>query len=89
MTSIAHALADYVAPAYHGRGIMTACVKTILTKWAIPRLKARIVRAATFAGNVGSQKVFLKNGFRHAVTLPDHDVVRGELKTLDIFEWRP
>lgn len=80
--------ADYLAPAYHGRGIMTACVATVLKKWAIPRMNVHCVRAAIFAGNIGSQKVFTKNGFKHIATLPDHGVVRGELKTLDVFEWR-
>ncbi|KAF6748453.1 hypothetical protein DFP72DRAFT_576588 [Ephemerocybe angulata] len=78
---------DYLAPAFHGRGIMTAAVKTIMKKWALPRMNTRIVRAVTFSGNIGSKKVFLKNGFRHIITLPDHTIVRGETKTLDVYQW--
>lgn len=66
---------------------MTACVKTILNKWAIPRLKTRVVRATVFAGNIGSMKVFLKNGFTHIATLPDYVTVRGEAKTLEVLQW--
>ncbi|KAJ3510912.1 hypothetical protein NMY22_g15820 [Coprinellus aureogranulatus] len=79
---------DYVAPAYHGRGIMTACIKTILHKWAVPRMNAHIVRGAAFSGNIGSQKTFLKNGFKHIATLVDHIHVRGETKSLEVLEWR-
>ena len=79
--------ADYVAPAYHGQGIMTDAVKTIMTKWAIPRMNARKITAITFAGNIGSQRVFAKNGFKHIVTLPDYVNVRGSIKTLEIFGW--
>ncbi|KAF6748452.1 hypothetical protein DFP72DRAFT_576583 [Ephemerocybe angulata] len=78
---------DYLAPAFHSRGIMTAAVRTVMQKWALPRMNVRIMRAGTFAGNIGSGKVFLKNGFRHIITLPDHAVVRGESKTLDLYEW--
>ncbi|KAJ7708892.1 hypothetical protein B0H17DRAFT_916385 [Mycena rosella] len=28
--------ADYLAPSHHGRGVMTAAVKTIITQWGIP-----------------------------------------------------
>lgn len=79
---------DYLAPEYHGRGIMTAVVKTQIEKWGIPRMNARRIRAGTFAGNVGSQKVFLKNGFKHIMTLPDHMVVKGKSKTMEVLEWR-
>jgi RimJ/RimL family protein N-acetyltransferase len=78
---------DYVAPAYHGQGIMTDAVRTIMTKWAIPRMNARKITASTFAGNIGSQRVFEKNGFKHIVTLPDYVNVRGNIKTLEIFGW--
>lgn len=67
---------------------MTACIKTLLHKWAVPRMNAHIVRGATFSGNIGSQKTFLKNGFKHIGTLPDHVTVRGVSKTLEVYEWR-
>ncbi|RXW24536.1 hypothetical protein EST38_g1314 [Candolleomyces aberdarensis] len=63
---------DYVAPAYHGQGIMTDAVKTIMTKWAVPRMNAHKIVAGTFAANIGSQRVFEKNGFKHIGTLKDY-----------------
>ncbi|CAE6433868.1 unnamed protein product [Rhizoctonia solani] len=55
---------DYLQPTHHGRGIMTAAVKTVIESWAIPHMNAYKFWAATFPENVGSQKVFLKNGFQ-------------------------
>ncbi|CAE6435857.1 unnamed protein product [Rhizoctonia solani] len=55
---------DYLRPTHHGRGIMTAVVKTVIDLWAIPHMNAYKFWATTFPENVGSQKVFLKNGFQ-------------------------
>ncbi|CAE6536340.1 unnamed protein product [Rhizoctonia solani] len=55
---------DYLRPSHHGRGIMTAAVKMVINSWAIPHMNAHKFLAATFPENVGSQKVFLKNGFQ-------------------------
>ncbi|KAJ2930434.1 hypothetical protein H1R20_g6651, partial [Candolleomyces eurysporus] len=78
---------DYVASAYHGQGIMTDAVKTIITKWAVPRMNAHKIVAGTFAGNIGSQRVFEKNGFKHIGTLKDYVKVRGNIKTLELLGW--
>ncbi|CAE6450762.1 unnamed protein product [Rhizoctonia solani] len=55
---------DYLCPSHHGRGIMTAVVKAVIDLWAIPHMNAYRFWAATFPEDVGSQKVFLKNGFQ-------------------------
>ncbi|CAE6378706.1 unnamed protein product [Rhizoctonia solani] len=54
---------DYLRPTHHGRGIMTAVIKTVIDLWAVPHMNAHKFYAAAFPENVGSQKVFLKNGF--------------------------
>ncbi|KAG8729205.1 hypothetical protein FRC11_009281, partial [Ceratobasidium sp. 423] len=55
---------DYLRPTHHGRGIMTAVVRAAIELWAAPHMNAHNFRAATFPENVGSQRVFLKNGFQ-------------------------
>ncbi|KAH7334555.1 GNAT domain-containing protein [Rhizoctonia solani] len=55
---------DYLRPTHHGRGIMTAVIKAVIDLWATPHMNAYKFLAATFPENVGSQKVFLKNGFQ-------------------------
>ncbi|KAH7334551.1 hypothetical protein B0J17DRAFT_673842 [Rhizoctonia solani] len=55
---------DYLQSTHHGRGIMTAAVKTVIKSWAIPYMNAYKFWAAAFPENIGSQKVFLKNGFQ-------------------------
>lgn len=54
---------DYLASSHQGRGIMSAALTTIITKWAIPRMGARLIRGEAFKGNIGSVRVFEKNGF--------------------------
>ncbi|EMD41855.1 hypothetical protein CERSUDRAFT_110415 [Gelatoporia subvermispora B] len=56
-------IGDYVASSHHGRGIMSAAVSTLLTEWGVPRMGIRRMRVETAAGNVGSVRVFQKNGF--------------------------
>ncbi|KAI0651977.1 GNAT domain-containing protein [Trametes meyenii] len=61
--SIIWCIGDYLASSHHGRGIMTAAVKTLLHEWGIPRMGVRQVRVETFTDNVGSRRVFEKLGF--------------------------
>ena len=42
---------------------MSAALSTIITKWMIPRMGAKLIRVEAFKGNVGSVRVFEKNGF--------------------------
>ncbi|KAG8712835.1 hypothetical protein FRC08_014023 [Ceratobasidium sp. 394] len=57
-------IGDYLRPSHHGRGIMTAAIKTMIEMWAVPHMNARKFRACAFLDNIGSQKTFLKNRFR-------------------------
>ncbi|KAJ3575239.1 hypothetical protein NP233_g1228 [Leucocoprinus birnbaumii] len=56
---------DWLIPSYHGKGIMTDAVDTVIRDLAQPLLGAFHFVAAVFSGNEGSSKVFLKNGFAH------------------------
>jgi RimJ/RimL family protein N-acetyltransferase len=42
---------------------MSACLKTIINEWAIPRMKVATIMGSVFVGNEGSRAVFRKNGF--------------------------
>ena len=42
---------------------MTAAIRTIIHEWMVPRMNARLIRAEAFKGNLGSVRVFEKNGF--------------------------
>lgn len=64
-------LADYLSPKYHGQGIMTLAVRTIIRDWAIPRMNLHILKASYLVGNTGSSKVMIKNNFEEVCTLKD------------------
>ncbi|KAH7920687.1 hypothetical protein BV22DRAFT_1039546, partial [Leucogyrophana mollusca] len=78
---------DYLAPSHHRRGIMSAAMKLVLEKWAVPRMGVRFMTGYTFAGNRGSVRVFEKSGFEFKRTLDSGKVVRGEHKILNYLEW--
>ncbi|OCH96417.1 hypothetical protein OBBRIDRAFT_718357 [Obba rivulosa] len=61
--SIVWCFGDYIASSHHGRGIMSAAVSTLLSSWGIPRMGVRRMRVETAVGNIGSVRVFQKNGF--------------------------
>ncbi|KAF7302519.1 N-acetyltransferase domain-containing protein [Mycena chlorophos] len=68
----------YVAPAYHGRGIMSVAFKTVLEQWGIPRMGIRRLRVSALTGNEGSVRVFEKNGLKLYKTWPEDTIsVRG------------
>ena len=79
---------DWLAASHHGRGIMTAAVGLLMSAWAIPRMGARHVVATTFAGNIGSNRVFEKNGFVNRGSFDNGKVVRGKKKILTLLEWK-
>ncbi|KIJ65536.1 hypothetical protein HYDPIDRAFT_88525 [Hydnomerulius pinastri MD-312] len=86
--TIRWAFGDYLAPSHHGRGIMSIAVGLILSSWVIPRMGRNIV-VFTFAENVGSERVFLKNGFVKEAIIDNGKVVRGEKKKLNHLVWKP
>jgi len=73
---------------------MTAALRTIINDWAIPHLNAHRIVARAFLDNIGSQRVFLKNGFvctgsMNAVQVAERMRSRGRNdSTLCGFEWR-
>lgn len=82
----------YLAPAHHGKGIMSTALRTIIHSWAIPRMNVHVIRGSAFSGNPGSVKVFIKNGFRdfdlveECVKLPE--IKGGDVFGLHFLEWR-
>ncbi|KAI0655203.1 acyl-CoA N-acyltransferase [Cubamyces menziesii] len=62
-------IGDYIAPSHHGKGIMTAAIKTLMQEWAIPRMGVRQIRVETFTDNIGSRRVFEKLGFVYEKTI--------------------
>ncbi|KAH9835900.1 acyl-CoA N-acyltransferase [Rhodofomes roseus] len=61
--SIIWCAGDWLASSHHGRGIMSAAFRTLMTDWAIPRMNVRVMRVETYAENVASARVFEKFGF--------------------------
>jgi RimJ/RimL family protein N-acetyltransferase len=61
---------------------------TLIQKWAIPYVGVREMDCVAFEGNIGSVRVFEKNGFKRTGLLKDNQVVRGELKSEHVLEWR-
>ncbi|KAG2042695.1 hypothetical protein BDR03DRAFT_944009 [Suillus americanus] len=86
--TIQHTIGDWLAASHHGRGIMTAAVGLLMTAWGIPRMGVRHVVVHTFAGNIGSNRVFEKNGFVNKGLFDNGKIVRGEKKILTLLEWK-
>jgi len=86
--TIQYGIGDWLAASHHGRGIMTAAIGLFLTAWGIPRMGVRHVVVHTFAENVGSNRVFEKNGFVNRGLFDNGLTVRGEKKILTLLEWK-
>ena len=75
---------------HHGRGIMTAALKTLVDEWMIVRMGAKQLRVEAFIGNIGSVRVFEKNGFVWEKQ-SEHDILTncGERYTgFNVLWWR-
>ncbi|KAG9020557.1 hypothetical protein FS837_008099 [Tulasnella sp. UAMH 9824] len=68
---IVYSFGMFLSPSAHGRGIMSAAVQTLIEQWAVPVMAAKQFEVAAMSHNVGSQKVFLKNGFSLVKELED------------------
>lgn len=73
---------------------MTAALRAMLDEWAVPHLHAERIVANAFTDNIGSHRVFTKNGFNGIGTIQGSHMVeemaskgRGDCK-LSVFEWR-
>lgn len=73
---------------------MTAALHTLIQEWVIPHMKAHRLVATAFVDNIGSHRVFLKNGFVNTGTVAGiHAATEMEAKgrvdcSLSVFEWR-
>lgn len=67
---------------------MTDVIDTIMHDWAVPHMGARRFLVGAFADNVGSQRVFEKNGFRTLRILQKFKEIRGEWRKIRVMEWR-
>jgi len=76
----------YLAPSHQGRGVMTSAVKTLITQWGIPWMKARRISSSTFDDNPGSLRVLQKNGFAIVNTLVEHIEAGGKKRTVHLLE---
>jgi len=89
---IVWAFGDYLAPSHHGRGIMTAAIKVMKDEWMIPKMGARKIVVDVMKGNVGSVRVFEKNGFKLTETIDDCKVMQeskgGGSYGLHVLEWK-
>ncbi|EEP82280.1 predicted protein [Uncinocarpus reesii 1704] len=83
-------IGDWLAQSHHGKGIMTIVVKTMVD-WAVRNMNVHHIRALVGVGNIGSSRVFEKNGFtlletvRDAYPLPE--VKGGGRASFHVFEW--
>ncbi|GLB35769.1 putative acetyltransferase (GNAT) domain containing protein [Lyophyllum shimeji] len=84
---IAWTVGYYIIPSYHGRGIMTDALQTLLWEWAVPRMGVRYIVASAFEGNEGSLGVFRKNGFVQTRIIENHIETRGQWRNLTVMEW--
>lgn len=75
-----------LAPSHHSKGIMTDAVNTLLRDWAVPYMGVRRVIVGAFAENVGSIKMFEKNGFHKTRVIEEYRVIRGEMRSLQLLE---
>lgn len=66
---------------------MSDAVETLIRDWAIPRMGVRHILVSTMVGNEGSMGVFRKNGFVWRRTAKDHLFARGQLRSIEVFEW--
>jgi len=86
-TRIVWCFGDYLAASHHRQGIMTDAVDTVLHDWAIPLMNVRHILLSVFHGNVGSVKVFLKNGFKMKATYADFKEEKGKIRGVHVLEW--
>jgi len=86
-TRIIWCFGDYLAASHHRQGIMTDAVDTVLHDWAIPCMNVHHMLLGVFEGNVGSVKVFQRNGFRIKGTYQDCKEVKGKMRSVHVLEW--
>ncbi|KIJ57095.1 hypothetical protein M422DRAFT_198478 [Sphaerobolus stellatus SS14] len=82
---------DFLAPSYHGKGIMTLAIKAVIEQWMVPRMGVKHISVTTFDNNIGSCRVFEKNGFLLKETIPNVRPIPekkgGGMHGINILEW--
>lgn len=66
---------------------MTAVVKTLVHKWAIPCMNASRIHITPFTDNEASVRIAQKNAFRLVNTIHDCVEVEGVKRGLHVLEW--
>jgi len=68
---------------------MSAAVGTVVNQWMVPHLNAHKIRVEVFEGNIGSVRVFEKNGMRLLGTFEvEMDGAGcGRIKGVHLLEW--
>lgn len=69
---------------------MSAVVCAVINQWMIPYMNAHKIDAEVFEGNVGSVRVFEKNGFKLHETVKVDQVGQGcgRIEGVHVLEWR-
>lgn len=71
---------------------MTCAMQTIIYDWGVPYMNMRDLRASAFVDNIGSLKVFEKNGFEQVSTLenwaPVSESRGGGWRSIIVVRWR-
>jgi len=89
--NIVWSMGDYLASSHHGRGIMSAAIGTFIREWMIPRMNAQHITSHAFGGNVGSVRVFEKNGFvQQGLVRKIHKVTEAGFlhESLHVLSWK-
>jgi RimJ/RimL family protein N-acetyltransferase len=79
--------ADYLNSTYHGKGIMADAVRTLMTNWAIPRMKVKRMLGCAYVGNEASLKVQEKFGFTHRETIERYKESKGRMRDVYVLDW--
>jgi RimJ/RimL family protein N-acetyltransferase len=68
---------------------MSAVVGAVINQWMVPHLNAHKIRTEAIQGNIGSVRVFEKNGFKIIETVRvDRDGPGcGRIKGVHVLEW--
>ncbi|GAA6049595.1 hypothetical protein JCM3770_005026 [Rhodotorula araucariae] len=80
----------YLNPEYHGQGIMTRVLRSVLASYLFPYLNAGEVRGAAFASNLGSVRTQEKCGFTRYMSY-EREIVEtrgGGRKEVALFKLR-
>ncbi|KAJ7597422.1 hypothetical protein C8J56DRAFT_1001346 [Mycena floridula] len=75
-------VADFLAQSHWRRGIMSATLSEILRAWARPRMNVCKIRVSVFADNIGSIRMFEKNGFK----VVEQGIIDD--RVVQVLEWR-